>query len=413
MKKRTRVVIVLILISMLTIIGGSFLLYQNIKKEEKLKIELKEKTLIKKITSKYSNFVKVTKDTKLYQKENNQYKEIGQVTKDTKLKLVKEHITKDTKYFKIANLNYYIKYHDVIKTEEFTNDTRYKNYLPFNENVVTENTKLYQNDKLIYNLNVALDKPIIKKDADKIYIEYNDDLYYLNNKEIKTTYIKENTTSEKATKIPVTAYHFIYLHGESCNEMICHSEDQIREQFTYLKGNNYFTMTTKEMEYFLDGKINLPKNSILITIDDGARAEKFIPILEEYKINATLFLVTGWYEKEKFASPYMELASHSNDLHKPGLCPGGQGSPLKCLDKNTLLTDLKTSREKLNNTEAFCFPFYEFNDYALSVVEEAGFKVAFIGGMRMSYPGINKYKIPRITLHKDTSLAEYINLIKT
>ena len=88
-----------------------------------------------------------------------------------------------------------------------------------------------------------------------------------------------------------------------------------------------------------------------------------------------------------------------------------QGSPLKCLDRNVLLEDLRKSRETLNGTKAFCFPFYEYNDYAISVLKEAGFEMAFIGAGRRVTPGIDKYKIPRITIQRNTSLNTYINYV--
>ena len=52
-------------------------------------------------------------------------------------------------------------------------------------------------------------------------------------------------------------------------------------------------MTTTELRLYLEGKLRVPKKSILITIDDGARAHNFVPLLEEYKINATLFLISS------------------------------------------------------------------------------------------------------------------------
>ena len=149
-------------------------------------------------------------------------------------------------------------------------------------------------------------------------------------------------------------------------------------------------MNTTELRLYLEGKLRAPKKSILVTIDDGARAQNFIPLLEEYQVNATLFLISGWYYTDMFQSDYMELASHTHNLHTPGVCSGGQGSPLKCLDKTKLVADLKTSREVLFGTEAFCFPFYEYNDYALSVIEEAGFEMGFIGGHKNVTKGINK-----------------------
>ena len=185
-----------------------------------------------------------------------------------------------------------------------------------------------------------------------------------------------------------------------------------------------FFSTLLFIVYFFKKKINLFENkmyaimlgcvlmdSILVTIDDGARAEGFIPLLEEYQVNATLFLISGWYPKEKFKSEYMELASHTHNLHTPRVCPGGQGSPLKCLEKTKLVTDLQISRELLDGTEAFCFPFYEYNDYGISALQEAGFKMGFIGGGRKATPGVNLYKIPRLPLNRYTTLQQYISKI--
>ena len=54
---------------------------------------------------------------------------------------------------------------------------------------------------------------------------------------------------------------------------------------------NFEACLEKESFQVLVEKLRLPKKSILITIDDGSRAENFIPLLEEYQVNATLFLI--------------------------------------------------------------------------------------------------------------------------
>lgn len=406
LKKKLIISLLIILVS----ICGLLSVYFYLDKEQKEKIFLEEKKKLDRINSYYSEIVSIAKDSKLYELKDGKYKEIGTVSKGEIFSLEKEKITLKTKYFKLKELGYYIEYDNVKKSDNLMSKSdRYKNYVVFNENIVSkDNVKLYRDGKVIYTLVGSIDKPIIVKDDNGYYIEYFNELFFIRNEDVLKTYQSSNTTDEVANGVAVTVYHFIYLEGDtSCNELICHSETQIKSHFNYLRENNFFTLNTTELRLFLEGKIRVPKKSLLVTIDDGARAEKFVPLLEEYRVNATLFLVSSWYNKETFKSNYMEIASHTHNLHTPGVCSGGQGSPLKCLDKTKLVADLKLSRETLNGTEAFCFPFYEFNDYGINAVKEAGFKMAFIGGGRKATPGVNLYKIPRVQLNRYTTVDQY------
>lgn len=406
---------ILIVIIILIILFGSILYFNH---EKKIELEnnmiKKEEELVSTIKNSYNKYIKVKKGSTLYKKEDNKYIEVLKINSEKDFTLSEINIDKNTKYFYIEELKFYVRYQDVIKIDNLvTKDLRYKNYLPFNENVVTKDSvNLYQNNEVIYELYFKLDVPIIEKCSEGVYVDINNELYLIKNEDISSTYEKENTTIVEATSVPVTVYHFIYLEGDtSCREAICHSEKQIRSHFNYLRENNFFTLNTTELGKFIDGNIRLPEKSLLITIDDGARAWNFVPLLEEYQVNATLFLVSSWYDKTQFASPYMEIASHTHNLHTPRVCSGGQGSPLKCADREMLVNDLKTSRETLNGTKAFCFPFYEYNDYALSVIEEAGFEMGFIGGHKNATKGINKLKIPRVPLTDYTTLEQYIKII--
>ena len=409
------VLFILILLIIGSLVGGGYFFYTKKQEElEKARQEAIKKKIIN-IKKHYADTVYISKKSTLYEKKNDKYEIIGSIEKDNTIALDKMEINHKTKYFKIMNLDYYISYKNLKPSEEeiVIND-RYKRYLAFNENIKTKKTiKLMQNNKVKYILNKELDTPIIEKDDNGYYIECLGEEYFISKDDVESVYEKQNNSDPEAVKIPVTANHFIYLEGDNtCNEIICHPASQIKEEYNYLRENNYFTLNTTELRKWLEDKIRLPEKSILITIDDGARAEKFIPLLEEYKVNATLFLISSWYPVDKFKSPYMEIASHTHALHEGGHCPGGQGSPLKCLDKKKLVDDLTTSRKTLNNTEAFCYPFYEFNDYSEQVVKEAGFKMAFIGGQMKARKGINIYRIPRITMTSTTTLQEYINYIK-
>lgn len=399
-------------------VAGIYLLKEH---NDTLKAELKAEMIkinnenkLKDINYHYNDVVKVSINSNLYKLENNKYTKVGTIYKGEVISLEETKINLNTKYFKIKGMDYYIEYNRVEKTDKLnTVNNRYKNYLLFNENVVSnDNVTLYRDGKAVYTFNFSLDLPIIIKDENGYFVEYLNELLFINKKDVAQVKNNHNTDAKEARSVPVTVYHFIYLEGDrTCTGVICHSEKQIRSHFDYLKSKNYFTMNTTELRLYLEGNLRAPEKSILITIDDGGRAENFIPILEEYKINATLFLITGWFGKDIFKSPYLELGSHTDSLHNTGVCSGGQGSPLKCLPHDQLVADLKLSRSKVDNSEAFCFPFYEYNNHAVEAVRDAGFKIGFIGSSVKATRGKNLLLTPRITILNDTTLEEYISVV--
>ena len=381
-------------------------------------VSLKKEDIIKEINSHYNDFVKTNKECKLYDKDDN---EVGTVGKGEELSLDKENITSDTKYFKVTTFGeeYYIRYQDVDKIEKLSEvSDRYKNYIVFNENIITnDDTSFYDgDDNLVYTLNESFNLPIIIKDDNKYGVEFNNRLLYIKKDAVKEIRSSENTDKKNSSGIPVLNYHFVYEDDDkTCNEVICHSASQIKEHFSYIRDNEFFTPKMEELEWYIDKKIQLPQKSVVITFDDGTKAEVAKKYVNEYKINATLFLITSWFSKEQFESEYLEVHSHGDNIHNGGLCKGGQGGEIKCMEHDKLLTDLKTSREKLGGSTVFCYPFYEYNDYSIKVLKEAGFTMAFAGeragGKIKVVPGIDKYRLPRWVIVNYTTKKLFISYV--
>ncbi len=413
-------IIVTIFISVISLGCGVFI-YNDMKEREEVSLNvsntrkslIKDENVLIKIKSNYGSAVKTTKDTKLYINDNGKYKDIGSINKDNILELESiDNINLNNKYFKLLDNDYYVSYKDVIPTTDTINK-RYLNYIEFPIEVTTKENVVYygENFNEVFTINIPVTSKVIVNLDDYYGISLLSRLVYVKKEDVNNV-VEVDSSEEKAESIPAILYHFIYLNGDnSCNDIICHSEEQIDSHFKFLSDNNVFTLNTSEVLSFIKGEINLPKKSILITIDDGARAENFIPFLEKYGLNATLFLVSSWYPVNKFESSYLEIASHTHNMHTTGVCPTGQGGGINCLPESEILNDLKLSRETLNNTKAFCFPFYEYSDYSINLVKEAGFEMAFIGGSTKIKKGINPYKIPRYPILSSFGVDYISNLV--
>lgn len=396
-KKKKLFLYLLILLLIVAFVFGGLYLFKN----KGNVIKEKEVTLAD-IQEHYGAFVISTKDSSLYDKDN---KKIGTLKKDAILALEEIELTKDTKYFKLMGTEAYV-YFSGVKGTSYKENLRYKKYIPFNESIVTNpKTSFYENGKLLYTINVSFEFPIVIKDDDGYYVEYNNKLLLVKKEDVASTKENNNTELGHTDSIQVFCYHSFYNEGNqgNCTSEICLSNKELEAQTTFLHDDGWFTTTMKELEMFIDGKVQLPEHTVSLTIDDGYLAEIGLEIFDKYELNVTLFLITSSYTPDNFLnSDYIEFHSHSDNLHKQGDCPNGQGGGIQCLDKQVLLDDLKKSREKLNGTTVFCYPFYEYNDYSIEVLKEAGFTMAFGAsteeGKTKVYKGSNKFRLPRDTI---------------
>ena len=404
--KRKKTIILITLLIVFVFVG---ILYKvDMEKKNKLLKEQQKKELI---LSKYSNYALTKKDSEIFELSDNNLKKVGTIGKDVGITLGDIY----DEYYEITNLDgkYYIWYDNVEGVSSLDAiDSRYKKYIVFNENVVTSgSTNFYNNSgKFILSLNKSIDEPIIMKTKDYYGIEYSNQLLFIRKDEV-TLKNNDNTSLSNAKGVPVFNYHFVYKDDDkSCDQIICISESNFRKHLDYIRDNNYFTVTAEELEMYIDGVIQLPK-SVLITFDDGPYFYNARRILNEYKLNGTYFFVTVWMQDDlsEMESEFVELHSHTHDMHRTGKCPGGQGGGIKCLSEEFIQNDLKTSREKLKGSTYLAYPFYEYNSYSIEQLKKAGFTMAFGGyyenGYKYVKPGIDKFKLPRLVIYNQTSVS--------
>ena len=425
MKKRNKKnVKLLIILGIITILLCVVLFLIFLENKGKLSNDKNDNTnIIENIKSHYNQYVITNTEAKLYNLNNGNYEEIGKLSKDIEISLKEINIDENSKYFPINSeeLNYYVYYEDVDIIDNISDiSDRYKEYIVFNKSIITNNvTNFYnENGSLVYQLNSSYTLPIIILDNDKYGVEFNDRLLYVNKEDVSEVIDKTNTDLSNSSGVGVLNYHAFYDENNAdekanCTTEICHSKGQFKTHLDYLKEKNILTITTNELEMYIDGKVQLPK-SVLITIDDGPKTEIAIDMLEENEMYATIFLVTSWFDVDNYTnSEYIELHSHTNNMHDGGQCPGGQGSGIKCLPKEEILEDLKKSRDALNGSTVFCFPFYEYNDYAINLVKEAGFTMAFIGESNYSdnlvHVGSDKYTLRRFVIVTYTTMNDLDN----
>ena len=411
-RKLKKWVYVVFLVLLLVIGAGTYLIVHPHNEQKRLE---EEKKIVENIKSHYHKYAKVAKDTKIYEKSDKEYTEIGTIYKDVNLELVEEEVKLDTKYFHIKDLDYYISFEDVTEGSEQESNTRYKNYLPFNTNIVTkESFTMYLEDEKLITLNKEMEFPILINNYNgKYYVEYNNMLVNISKDDVSKTKENKNTDKKNQSKITTLAYHRVYDTGDTCTDpYVCIKKANFDKQMKYLSDNNYFSLSLMELYMYLKGNLQIEKG-VVITLDDGYLFKAADEVLDKYKLNATMFVTSGVFKNfEQFKGlKAIDIQSHTDNLHRNYVCAGGnQGGAILCTSKANIVADLKKSCETLEiEPIGMAFPFYDYNDNAIAAVKEAGFKMAFIGRagvMGRATPKVTDlYKIPRMTVWEESIMS--------
>jgi peptidoglycan/xylan/chitin deacetylase (PgdA/CDA1 family) len=211
-------------------------------------------------------------------------------------------------------------------------------------------------------------------------------------------------------------YHFFCnsAEGVPCKDNNWIERDHFEEHMRYLQENNFTTLKMIDIQRFVNGNVRIPEQSVAITIDDAhwSLFEYAYSSLVEFDQIATTFAIThhnrDW--ESLLLSNHLELHSHSHDMHR-GHCDTGRGGVMQCIDFDEGVADLQLSRSLLNDTTVFCYPFGDYNDHTIAMLQEAGFALAFttVNGLvtRDSAP----LTLPRVRISTDTHLTQFKHLV--
>ncbi len=238
-------------------------------------------------------------------------------------------------------------------------------------------------------------------------------------KSIKRTVnvIAEKDFTADTDGISVLMYHYVYTESDKPEKVNTNYilDSDLKAHLNYLNENDYYFPSFTELRAYIDGKISLPAKSVILTFDDGAYffVTYGIPILNEYKVPATSFLIgvqDGPSKVMTYASPYVAFESHSNDMHKPG---GniGHGGVISAMSKDEIVADLKAAADFTGANHAFAFPYGDITDNGKSAVAEAGVECAFSTVNGQVHKGDDFRALDRIRVHGGNSLDSWISTL--
>ena len=253
-------------------------------------------------------------------------------------------------------------------------------------------------------------------DYDIIYSVKNKDGVLCSKK--RTVHVlSDEDFKENKKGIPVLMYHYVYTQDDMPKKLNTNYllDTKLEKQLQYLKENNYYFPSWKELSAYIQKKIDLPEKSVVLTFDDGQKGflKYGIPLLEKYQVPSTSFIIAskkGENTIQTYASEYISFQSHSYNLHRGGGSIG-HGDIISALSYDDIKEDLLKAQSIVQNTEAFAYPYGDMTKEAQKAVKDANILCAFSTQYGKVHQGDDFTQLKRIRVLGDASLESYISTI--
>ena len=242
--------------------------------------------------------------------------------------------------------------------------------------------------------------------------------------------------------IPVFMYHHINWHA---GDLVTLTPEDFENHLRVLSRRNFRTLFLDELVHLLRRKEPPTQPSVSLTFDDG-HLDNWVyafPLLQKYRMKATIFVVTSWMgegEKRTPATPgsqgnpspvprhgeakkraaagdlsvglsweegrameasgLVDIQSHTH-LHRDYFLPGKKISQLDPTQKDLLTEDLSRSQELIGERlgkrcRYLSWPWGKYDSGAVSLAKELGFEAMVTTEKGVNFPGSDETAIKRI-----------------
>ncbi|GAA2001508.1 polysaccharide deacetylase family protein [Microbacterium ulmi] len=210
-------------------------------------------------------------------------------------------------------------------------------------------------------------------------------------------------------QVPILMYHQFTVRPEGESGWLRGNfayVGDVEAQMAYLEAQQFYLPTWDELEGFIDGRVALPKRSVVVTDDDADQTwfDLGAPIVASHHILSTSFMITA-YRQDPPPNMYVQRRSHTHDMHKAGA--NGKGQMVN-LSPDEIAADLSESARVLGVAQVIAYPFGHYDDRSKQGVAQAGFTMARTIDWGYVKPGTDKLALPVIRINYGTPLDEFI-----
>jgi peptidoglycan/xylan/chitin deacetylase (PgdA/CDA1 family) len=197
-----------------------------------------------------------------------------------------------------------------------------------------------------------------------------------------------NTTGVTQTgvqRVPILCYHRFTTRSRP--EKLEVTAAQFEEQILFLKKNGFTVVSLEDFHEFNKGRKQLPKKSVVITIDDGYRSIYSVayPIIQRHRIPVTAYIYTDFLNSgaaltwaqihEMQSSGLIDFQSHSKSHSKLSEQGKRESKPAHLARIETELVGSRStiSKQMGKSIDFIAYPYGGADAYVAARAKEAGF----------------------------------------
>ena len=243
---------------------------------------------------------------------------------------------------------------------------------------------------------------------------------------------------QHARRVPILIYHQVCDGGLiSQNQMSCISPQRFKQQMHFLHANGYTTISLSELLDWLEGRRRLPVKSVCVTFDDGHRDNYYnaFPILQEYGIKATIFIITDqigkdlWYSRklrkwervfDDNGDLYFEFLTEQQirEMDKHGISFQSHTCRhpyLTELPRKKVVKEIKESKDILEqklgkSVDFLSYPYGAYNSETKNIAKERGYHGAVTCDLGLISNKADKFALKRQYVFNEGVILFQMNL---
>jgi peptidoglycan/xylan/chitin deacetylase (PgdA/CDA1 family) len=237
-------------------------------------------------------------------------------------------------------------------------------------------------------------------------------------------YNRGGLAPEGLQTVPVLCYH---QFSENETDRMTVSRRAFAEQMKFLKDGGYQVIRLDQLLDFMDFKTQIPKKSVVITIDDGWRSVYDIayPILKQYGYPATLFTYTdlivggaktlNWDMIREMSRHGIDIQCHSKTHRDLTKTVNHESFAEYFAAMKTELIDSAVTIQ--NNTDKkpkyFAYPYGETDSLIVVLARKAGYRGAFTVHRGGNPFCTDAYRVRRSMIYGEFTLQDFERNLRT